>query len=277
MLNIVIFYNSLKQEAKKAAESLQSLLKSSSQVILSPIKRQAGDWNVVTDQSSLAIAFGGDGTFLASSKQCSKYSVPLLGINFGHLGFLSDSGDFSIQELADEILQENFLIETRTMLEARVHDFQILALNDIAVNRSLNSNLLHIDLYIDDNLLHSYRSDGIVISTPTGSTAYALSAGGALMDPNIHAFQIVPIAAHSLNSRAHVISDTQTIVLDCKKDLNAPFVIQADGQGLIALEPGSKIVIKKSKQELKLVKLKKYHRSFYSILRDKMKWGSTIN
>jgi len=149
------------------------------------------------------------------------------------------------------------------------------AVNDIAINRSHYSNLLYTDLYIDDNLLHSFRADGIVVCTPTGSTAYALSSGGAVMDPNIHAFEIVPIAAHSLTSRPHVISDTQTIVLKSQDSLE--FFMQADGQELISLDPGTEIVISKHPKALRLVKLKTKDRNFYSILRDKMKWGSVQN
>jgi NAD+ kinase len=224
------------------------------------------------------IALGGDGTFLLSSKQVIRNNIPLLGVNFGHLGFLSEYGDIEIEELVEEIIAGNFLIEERTLLEAEESQsaIKVIALNDIAVNRSLSANLLHTDLYLDSDLLHSFRSDGIIICTPTGSTAYALSAGGAVMDPNIKAFQIVPIAAHSLNSRPHVISDNQEIVL-VSKDSNAPFVMQADGQELISLNPGTKIRFYKSKFLLKLAKLTKRYRSFYSILRDKMKWGFIDN
>jgi NAD+ kinase len=280
MSQIVIFYNPLKEEAAKTAQGLKLLLEQAANTVtIFPTKRSSEDWQILTKDVDLAIALGGDGTLLLTSKQALRYGVPLLGVNFGHLGFLSEYGGSPVEELAQEIIAKNFLIEDRGVLEARVpeQNIRVLAVNDIAVNRSLSSNLLHTDLYIDNDLLHSFRSDGIIICTPTGSTAYALSAGGAVMDPNIHAFQIVPIAAHSLNSRAHVISDTQIIELVSRKDINAPFVMQADGQELITLDPGSKIIINKAREELRLVKLKKHYRSFYSILRDKMKWGSLIN
>ncbi|MCE2929400.1 MAG: NAD(+)/NADH kinase [Candidatus Caenarcaniphilales bacterium] len=280
MSQIVIFYNPLKEEAAKTAQGLKLLLEQAANTVtIFPTKRSSEDWQILTKDVDLAIALGGDGTLLLTSKQALRYGVPLLGVNFGHLGFLSEYGGSPVEELAKEIIAKNFLIEDRGVLEARVpeQNIRVLAVNDIAVNRSLSSNLLHTDLYIDNDLLHSFRSDGIIICTPTGSTAYALSAGGAVMDPNIHAFQIVPIAAHSLNSRAHVISDTQIIELVSRKDINAPFVMQADGQELITLDPGSKIIINKAREELRLVKLKKHYRSFYSILRDKMKWGSLIN
>ena len=280
MSKFAIFYNPLKSVAAKTALELQKALENKSHnVKVIETKRSSDDWGLLDGNEDLCVALGGDGTFLLSARQVINHSTPLLGINFGHLGFLSEYGDIEIDELAHEISNMNINIEERTILEALIPEQNIdtFAINDIAVNRSLSSNLLHTDLYIDDDLLHSYRSDAIVVSTPTGSTAYSLSAGGAVMDPNIHAFQIVPVAAHSLNSRAHVVSDSQTIVLQSKKEENAPFTMQPDGQELITVNPGAKIILKKAQNPLKLAKLKKRQRSFYSILRDKMKWGSSIN
>jgi NAD+ kinase len=226
----------------------------------------------------LVVVLGGDGTFLLTSNQVLHYEIPLLGVNFGHLGFLSEYGDISMQDLADEIADANYSIESRTVLKAQMNNSSEIyyALNDIAVNRSLTANLLHIDLYIDNHLLHSFRSDGIVISTPTGSTAYALSAGGAVMDPNIRAFQIVPIAAHSLNSRPQVVSDEQVIKL-VAKDTNKNFYLQADGHNLVECQPETHITLSKAEKYLKLAKLNKTNKSFYQILRDKMKWGAINN
>lgn len=279
MQKIAIFYNPRKLEAaEKAAVLAKAFTELGLEALVSETKRSSADWGIIDSSFNFAIALGGDGTFLLASKQVLEHEIPLLGVNFGHLGFLSEYGDIEMQELASEIKNSNFQIETRTVLQADVPEQKIraFALNDIAVNRSLSSNLLHTDLFVDGDLLHSFRSDGIIISTPTGSTAYALSAGGAVMDPNIHAFQIVPIAAHSLNSRPHVIADNQEIILE-SKDTNAPFVMQADGQELITLNPGTKIKFSKSSHSLKLAKLSKRYRSFYSILRDKMKWGSISN
>ncbi len=276
---ITIFYNPRKQEAALKAKKLEAaLIALGIKVKVHETKADSNDWGVLDLDTKLAIALGGDGTLLLASKQVFKHGIPLLGVNFGHLGFLSEYGDIEMEELAKEVLSDQIYIEDRSLLNAQVASLNInlYALNDIVVNRSLTSNLLYTDLFIDNNLLHSFRSDGIVICTPTGSTAYALSAGGAVMDPHIKAFQIVPIAAHSLNSRAHVVSDEQEIVL-ISKDSNNQFYIQADGQELIELKPGSRIVVQKAEYSLKLAKLKSKDRNFYSILRDKMKWGSVVN
>lgn len=276
---IAIFYNPRKKEsAEKAAILARALQEKNVELIVQETKRSSDDWGVLDSSFDFVVALGGDGTFLLSSKQTLKYNIPLLGVNFGHLGFLSEYGDIEMMDLAEQILTKKIKIEERTILQAEIREqnLKIFALNDIAVNRSLSSNLLNTDLYVDGDLVHSFRSDGIVVSTPTGSTAYALSAGGAVMDPNIHAFQIVPIAAHSLSSRPHVISDDQQIILK-SKDSNAPFVMQADGQELITINPGTSIKFSKAQHTLKLAKLSKRYRSFYSILRDKMKWGSISN
>lgn len=279
MDKIVILYNPVKEKALNKAESLaKSLEEKNFQVKIAETKQTTDDWGVLDSDTKLAVVLGGDGSFLISSKQTYKYDVPLLGVNFGHLGFLSEFGDISMNDLASSIAEKNYIVESRTFIKAEIfgEDKALYALNDIAVNRSLSSNLLSTDLYIDNNLLHSFRSDGIVICTPTGSTAYALSAGGAVMDPNIHAFQIVPIAAHSLNSRPHVVSDSQEIVLE-SKDNNLSFYIQADGHQPQELAPGTKIKISKAEHDLKLATIKNPDRNFYSILRDKMKWGAIAN
>lgn len=277
MQKLTIFINPNKPEAPKQAEKLATALaKRNVQAKLAETHKTASDWNNLDPGSELAIAMGGDGTFLLTAKQVAAKGIPLLGINFGHLGFLSEYGDLGMEDLAEKLINYDFTIQERTMLKASVGQSSMYALNDIVVYRLPNANLLYTDLYIDDDLVHSYRSDGIIVSTPTGSTAYALSAGGAVMDPNIHAFQIVPIAAHSLNSRPHVVSDGQVIVLETEENKNN-FFIQADGQDLVELKPGATIKLAKAEFNLKLAKLKHSNRSFYSILRDKMKWGSIQN
>ncbi|MBT6842461.1 MAG: NAD(+)/NADH kinase [Candidatus Melainabacteria bacterium] len=272
---IAIFFNPLKAQAPAFARALAIELEAKSLTCL-VIEAQANNsnWSELKKSTDLAVVMGGDGTFLCVSKQVIKHQIPLLGINFGHLGFLSEYGDMEVKELADAIANNDLVIQERSLLQAEVPSLgkKVIALNEVVVSRDSKSNLLYTDLYIDDDLLHSFRSDGIIVSTPTGSTAYALSAGGAVMDPNIKAFEIVPIAAHSLASRAHVISDEQCIVLETK-DNKTNFFMQADGQDLIELEPGSRIVFSKAEYSLKLAQLKASYRSFYSILRDKMKWG----
>lgn len=279
MHKVAIFINPHKTEAPQAASRLELALKSRGIITrIIQTQRNTNDWAQLDSDFDLALAMGGDGTFLLTAKQVAHKSIPLLGVNFGHLGFLSEYGDIAMEDLAEKIAHKDFTVQERSMLRANLPNISknYYALNDIVLYRLAHANLLYTDLYIDNDLVHSYRSDGIIVCTPTGSTAYALSAGGAVMDPNIHAFQIVPIAAHSLSSRPHVVSDEQVIVIETEENKNK-FYLQADGQDLVEIEPGASITIQKAEYNLKLARLKHSHRSFYSILRDKMKWGSINN
>ena len=271
-MKIGVLYNPIKEGAEAKAEELASSLKSlGDDAWTSQTEKESKSWTDTNGGTELIIVFGGDGTFLSTARHICKQGVPILGINHGHIGFLSESPDIPLDQLAKIIHDKKFSIEERSMLSADIDGNPFNALNDIVIMRSHYSNLLYTDLYVDEELLSSYRSDGLVICTPTGSTAYALSAGGSVMDPNIAAFQIVPIAPHSLTSRPHVISDHQKIVLESKDKIK--FFMQADGQELIELQPGAKITIEKSPNSLKLVRLEGGKRTFYNTLRDKLHWG----
>ncbi len=274
MKKIGILYNPIKEKLKERADELADLIKDKYKVWIQTTGKEEKDWEPIDSDSDLIIVFGGDGTFLNTARNVCKYEIPILGINHGHLGFLSESADIDLEELAEYINHENIIIEDRDMLQGYLPELDISfhALNDIVINRSHLANLLYTDLYVGEDLLSSFRSDGLIVCTPTGSTAYALSAGGAVMDPGIQAFQIVPIAPHSLTSRPHVISNDQTIVIHSRDEIK--FFMQADGQELIELKPGSKIIVQKSPYKLKLAGLKGKKLSFYNILRDKFLWGS---
>lgn len=270
-----IFYNPLKPEAEKTAKELDSIFKYAHvHCQFSETDTSSDKWLEVPDDTEMLVVLGGDGTFLRAARQVLSKGTPIIGVNFGHLGFLSEFGDISMQELADKLLASEYVIEERSVLEAFVEDTgeYYYAINDITLNRSFRANLLYTDIYIGDNLLHSMRADGVIISTPTGSTAYAISAGGAVMDPNIDAFQIVPIAPHSLNSRPHVVSGKAEIILESLD--HESFYMHADGRDLVELNAKSKIIISRSPYNLKLVKLNLEGRNFYSILREKLHWGS---
>ena len=272
---IHIFYNPLKPEAEKTAKELDAIFKHAHvNSNYSETEMNSSKWLEVSDDTEMLVVLGGDGTFLRAASQVLSKGIPIIGVNFGHLGFLSEFGDIPMQELADKLLESDYEIEERSVLKALVEDTgeYYYAVNDITLNRSFKANLLYTDIYIDSNLLHSMRADGVIISTPTGSTAYAISAGGAVMDPNIDAFQIVPIAPHSLNSRPHVVSDKAEIILESLD--HETFYMNADGRDLVELNPKSKIILSRSPYNLKLVKLNLKDRNFYSILREKLHWGS---
>jgi NAD+ kinase len=275
MEKIHVFYNPTKPTAIERAEELVSLFRAAGiKSNYSQTRHSAEDWAHLDGSTDLAVVLGGDGTFLSVAQQVLRHNIPIIGVNFGHLGFLSEYGDLEMPELSSRIIAKDFYLEERSLLEATIERTGKVhyALNDIVLNRSPFSNLLYTEIFVNKRLLHSLRADGVIVSTPTGSTAYAISAGGAVMDPDIQAFQIVPIAPHSLNSRSHVISDEQTILFESKDQTS--FYMQADGQDLVKLEPADKIIIRKAKYSLKLIKLSNAENDFYSILRDKLQWGT---
>lgn len=278
MKKVGVLFNPIKDGLDDKAKELCEFLKARGlETWVSPTATENDAWSLVEEDSDMVVVFGGDGTFLTTARYLCPKGIPILGIKHGgHLGFLSEPGNLDLERLASYIADEEIIIEERSMLQAYLPDTNqtLNALNDIVISRSHHINLLQTDLYIDEELLASYRSDGLIICTPTGSTAYALSAGGAVMDPNISAFQIVPTAAHTLTSRPHVISDNQTIVLISKDERS--FFMQADGQDLLELKPGSKIIINKSNYTLKHVLLKSAKRKFYNVLRDKFHWGFSV-
>ena len=197
----------------------------------------------------LIISLGGDGTFLSTAKQF--LDTPIVGINLGNMGFLTeiDKNDFYIKII--DILTGNFTIEERFLLETEVQGKKLYALNDMVISRGSLTRLLKMNLYFDDKFVDNYRADGIIISTPTGSTAYSLSAGGPIVDPKLDIILVSPICAHSLHHRPLVISGDTEVKFYVDEDR---YMIMADGQESFYNEKGTEVIIKKSSKTVKIVK-----------------------
>ena len=159
---------------------------------------------------------GGDGTLLNTARKYAKYNKPILGINFGNLGYLTGCEKKNVFHAIDNLLAKKFFIEKRLMLESQNN----LALNDICIVKSFDARLIEFDLFVNNNFLESYRADGIIISTPTGSTAYNLSAGGPIVKPDLPVFILTPICAHSLYSRPLIISCNDEVKIKIKNKCN---------------------------------------------------------
>lgn len=206
---------------------------------------------------------GGDGTILKTARFYAKCETPIFGINLGRLGFLSQSSKEDIEKSVDEILKGNFIIEDRIMLQSG----NFTALNDFVIKGCDLGRTSRFSLKINDKFVCDYLADGIIISTPTGSTAYGLSAGGPVLSPSLNVFVIVPICPHTLNARPIVVPDCEKIVVST--DAKSKSVLSTDGQELY--EISSEIVIEKSVYTAKLALLK--NSEFYSILRNKLHWA----
>ena len=224
--------------------------------------------------ATLAISIGGDGTLLRTARFYSQYDVPVLGINLGHLGFLAQIGQKHLKHGLDEIIKGNFILQDRIMLDAYTekNSENISALNDIVIKGCEISRTTRLRVSINSQEVCDYMADGIIISTPTGSSAYNLSAGGAIISPQIDAIAITPICPHTLSVRPLIISGNEKIQIKTENN-NGYVCITADGQDNFRLENGKKINIKKSDKKAKLVLLNSEESNFYSVLRTKLNWG----
>ena len=239
------------------------------------IKENKADFALLREKADFILLFGGDGTFLHTAHHFSGTNIPLLGINLGSLGFMTEIEVDQFDKALDGILNGDYTIEKRMMLEARVlrNDYEVFhsfGLNDVVINRGANSHLINIDLQINGEFVSHYRGDGLILATPTGSTAYSFSAGGPIVNPNIRAILITPICPHSLHVRPMVISEEETIEIVVSGE-EEQMNIATDGRFNYDLMCEDHISISASDNDISLVKLP--DRTFYTILREKMRVG----
>ncbi|MDH6354778.1 NAD+ kinase [Dysgonomonas sp. PH5-45] len=224
--------------------------------------------------ADFAFSIGGDGTLLRTAAIVGKKNIPILGINTGTLGFLADINEKNIEEMLNNLFEGKYRIEHRSQIQVST-DFNTLndtgvALNEVALLKQDTASMITINAYINDEYLTSYQADGLIISTPTGSTAYSLSIGGPIMTPKAANFIIAAIAPHSLNTRPLVIEDSCVIRLEIE-GRNRNYLISVDGRSSV-LPIETKLTIKKAQTEVKLVK--GLDHTFYGTIRDKLMWGA---
>lgn len=222
----------------------------------------------------VALSVGGDGTFLRTAARVNKQNIPILGINTGRLGFLADISSNEIEDALDELFKNYYRIEERSLLRLYTenHSFQgyNYALNEIAVLKRDTSSMITIHTFLDDEYLTSYQADGLVIATPTGSTAYSMSVNGPIILPKSSNVVLSPVAPHSLNVRPLVIPDSYTIKLRVESR-NEYFLIALDGRSEI-FPAGIELKISKADYTAKVIK--RYNHTFYQTLREKLMWGA---
>lgn len=232
----------------------------------------------IPEDIDCALVIGGDGTFIQASRLLFGHDVPMLGINMGTLGYLTEVEVQNVEEAIAQLMRGEYSIERRMMLYGSVFSqgtdkISDVALNDIVLNRDGLMKIVHFELYVNGQLLNSYQADGLIVSTPTGSTAYNLSAGGPIVEPTASLMVITPICSHALlNSRSIVFSDEDeiTIQISSRKDGQIDqAAITFDGDDFIPLQTGDKVVIKKAWETAQIIKLSKI--SFLETLREKMK------
>ncbi|MCX6864685.1 MAG: NAD(+)/NADH kinase [Verrucomicrobia bacterium] len=223
----------------------------------------------------LAAVIGGDGTMLHALSLLGDFEKPVAGINIGTLGFLTSCQDHELDVFAAALADGRFITCVRTLLDATVHrsnkpPASFTALNEITVARGATGRLVSLRARVNGELLNDYRADGLIIATPTGSTAYSLSAGGPLIAPYAAVFLITPICPHSLSQRALVLSDSCIIDISSEDLESGPMLFTVDGRDSVRIEPGDHIEVKKSARSFHLLRLE--GQSFYQALRQKLGW-----
>ena len=228
----------------------------------------------IGEHADLAIVLGGDGTMLGIARQLAPYKVPLIGINQGRLGFMTDIPIEQMCVVLTEILAGDHQLEHRALLEGVVirDGHQIasgLAFNDIVVARGAGAGMVELKVTVDDHFMYNQRSDGLIVSTPTGSTAYALSAGGPLLHPNLAGIVFVPIAPHALSNRPIVVADSSKIIIEISAVREAS--VNFDMQSFAHLMVGDQIHIQRSEHRISFLHPKNWN--YYHTLREKMHWN----
>jgi len=229
-------------------------------------------------EAKLAIVVGGDGTMLSIARQLAGFDVPLIGINQGRLGFLTDIALSDMESALSAMLAGEFVEESRTLLDARVRrsadaggDPSALALNDVVVNRGALGGMIDCAVTIDGRFVYAMRADGLIVATPTGSTAYALSAQGPIVDPLVAAILLVPVAPHAFTNRPIAVRDSVVIEIALLGGKDAS--LRCDGQANFPLFEGDSVVVRRAKHRVRLLHPKDH--DHFAMLRRKLHWSET--
>ncbi len=229
-------------------------------------------------RADLAIVLGGDGTLLNVARNLVDYQVPLIGVNQGRLGFLADVSVDTMIPTLEEMLSGGYVAEDRILLTASVERnddvlYATHAFNDVVVSKSTLGRLIEFEVYIDDQFVYSQRADGLVVASPTGSTAYALSAGGPILHPTLEAFVLIPICPHTLSARPIAINSRSEVEVNLIHADDAR--VHFDGQQHADLMVGDRVVIQRAKNTVRLLHPEDHN--YYDTLRQKLHWGEKLS
>jgi NAD+ kinase len=231
--------------------------------------------NEMPDLVDLLVVLGGDGTLLATARTLNRKSVPILAVNLGGMGFLTVITREELYPTLEAVLAGNYQCDRRVRIEAEIIRADeviasFLALNDVVLNKGAISRILDFDVWANGEFISTFKSDGLIVSTPTGSTAYSLAAGGPILTPSVQALIITPICAHTLTNRPLVLPDSVTIEVLVKSQRESAYVT-VDGQVGVAARSDDMVRIKKAASDVEIVQ--PHGRNYFEILRQKLKWG----
>lgn len=232
----------------------------------------------IASHCDLAIVVGGDGTLLAAARVLAPQKVPILGINQGRLGFMVDVNPDEMDDTLEAIYSGRYRREARILLSAsiirgdrKMKDGPFLAVNDVVIRNQAAVRMLDFETWLGDEFISKHRADGLIVSTPTGSTAYALSGGGPVLHPSLHALSLVPICPHTLSDRPIVVSSERMVRLVLGGSEGTRAMFTCDGQSNESLNPGDAVEIIRAAAELELIHPNNYN--YFNILRNKLHWG----
>ncbi|HUS19925.1 MAG TPA: NAD(+)/NADH kinase [Terriglobales bacterium] len=230
---------------------------------------------IASHKPAFVIVLGGDGTLLAAARAVAKVDVPILGVNLGSLGFLTEVRLDELYPTLDSLERDTSLRDPRSMLTCRLLRGgevigEYVALNDVVITKSAIARMAEVDVTVNDMFVSSYKADGVIVSTPTGSTAYSLAAGGPVLEPSVDAFVITPVSPHALTNRPLVVKDSAVISLTVGGSAEQAY-LTVDGQIGVPLLQGDQVICRKSEHRVQLLRASR--RTFFEVLRAKLKWG----
>ncbi|MFB0980752.1 MAG: NAD(+) kinase [Alteromonadaceae bacterium] len=233
----------------------------------------------IGEQADLAIVVGGDGYMLGAARVLSCFDIGVIGVNRGNLGFLTDLSPDELIEPLEDILNGKSRAEQRFVIEAEVYRHGKLKSSNSAVNEAVLhagkvASMIEFEVYIDGSFMFSQRSDGLIVSTPTGSTAYSMSAGGPILTPNLNALSLVPMFPHTLTSRPIVVDGNSEIKLVLANENYENLQVSCDGHVILAVMPGDEVIIRKSQYTLRLIH--PLDHDYFNVLRSKLSWGNKL-
>lgn len=230
-------------------------------------------------KADLAIVVGGDGNMIGAARVLARFDVAVVGVNRGNLGFLTDISPDDIQQPLDLLFEGESILEQRFLLEVDVYRHEKLkssssAVNEVVLHHGKVAHMMEFEVYIDEHFVFSQRSDGLIIATPTGSTAYSLSGGGPILMPKLDALTLVPMFPHTLSSRPIVVDANSTVTMRVSKVNSDNLQVSCDSHIVLPVMPGDEIRIRKNPDKLSLLHPKGY--SYFNVLRNKLGWGSKL-
>lgn len=263
---------------KSDFERLEKIFKSYNIEVLIEVKSakmiglSGESFKKICSECDFLVSFGGDGTLISTVRRSFDYDIPILGVHAGNLGFLADLSLDELDSFVEKITQNRYKVDERAVLEATVikneKEMKIYAFNDVVLTRTRVSNMIHVETLVNSRSFNTYYGDGVVVSTPTGSTAYNLSAGGPVLFPMSNVFALTPICPHSLTQRPVVLPGKFTIEMKTSEE-RALIII--DGQDVHELELGESVHIKLATKTVKLMHKEEYN--YFDVLKEKLRWG----